>query len=104
MLLHGHGWLVPPFTHASNFSIVGPTLLPFAGATASEFEGALTIVRHAAAEAQADVVAVSWGPWGDFLVAELACLGMRAIDIGNLIDILGEYEGEIDIDSMNVST
>ena len=41
----------------------------------------LTIVSHV----QIDIVAIAWGVQSTFLVAELACRDVQAIDIGRLL-------------------
>lgn len=97
--LHGRGKPLPPFRRARSVSVLSPYALPFSFLAAADWPHILAGVRQAADEANADVAAVAWGPFGDVLVSELACLGLRAIDIGNLIDILNGREQGADPDS-----
>lgn len=87
-LLYGHGRALPPFRLASALATMHPGLVKYSGLTGAEWPSLVSTVRTAADVAMADTVAVVWGPSADILVAEVACRGLRAIDIGNLMSIL----------------
>jgi len=99
--LYGEGELVPPFRLARRLSVLNPAVLPFQVVVGEEWPRYLAGVREAASEAEADVAAVAWGPFGDVLVAELACLGLPAVDVGNLLDILNRREKSVDPDGLS---
>jgi len=101
-MLYGEGELLPPFRRAKQLFMIHPNALPFQAAVGQEWPHHFVGVRTAAAEAKANVIAVAWGPFGDILVAELACLSLQAIDVGNLLDILNGYEKDVDVDSANL--
>eukprot|EP00445_Apocalathium_hangoei_P071378 CAMPEP_0204160270 /NCGR_PEP_ID=MMETSP0361-20130328/33721_1 /ASSEMBLY_ACC=CAM_ASM_000343 /TAXON_ID=268821 /ORGANISM="Scrippsiella Hangoei, Strain SHTV-5" /LENGTH=261 /DNA_ID=CAMNT_0051116511 /DNA_START=27 /DNA_END=809 /DNA_ORIENTATION=- len=84
----GGGKRLPPFRLAKKVVSLNPDLLKYGHVVGTEWPGVLATVRVAATRARADTVAVIWGPFADILVSELACRGLRAIDIGNLLNIL----------------
>jgi len=87
-LLLGHGAKVPPYSRSREVLALNPDLVGFEPPLGSAWSGVVKATLAAVAQAQADVVAVSWGTSADLLVAELACRGTQAIDVGNLGSIL----------------
>lgn len=87
-MLMGGGRHLPPFRLVTKLVSLNPELLRYSHVVGSGWSTVVGIVRHAAARAGADTVAVLWGPFADILVSELACRGLRAVDIGNLMNIL----------------
>eukprot|EP00927_Polykrikos_kofoidii_P055064 TRINITY_DN49381_c0_g1_i1.p1 TRINITY_DN49381_c0_g1~~TRINITY_DN49381_c0_g1_i1.p1 ORF type:complete len:390 (-),score=41.22 TRINITY_DN49381_c0_g1_i1:59-1150(-) len=101
-LLYGGGQRVPPFRLAKRVHAMNPHLLRYSHVLGSEWASIVQVVRRAVAEARADTVAVVWGPAADVLVAELACHGLRAIDVGNLFSILRGGQAARDVDPDDV--
>merc|ERR1711933_140052 len=99
---YGGGRRVAPFRRARSLRAMNPRLVKFTSITGDEWGQLVSDVRMAATMARADTIAVSWGPYADILVAELACRGLRALDIGNLPNMLkgNEVGGPTDPDDI----
>eukprot|EP00931_Biecheleriopsis_adriatica_P042538 TRINITY_DN24253_c0_g1_i1.p1 TRINITY_DN24253_c0_g1~~TRINITY_DN24253_c0_g1_i1.p1 ORF type:complete len:277 (-),score=30.58 TRINITY_DN24253_c0_g1_i1:172-1002(-) len=86
--LYQGGRSLPPFRQVRKLLALNPKLLKYDRIAGYEWPSYIDMVQEAAHMAGADTVAVVWGPSADILVSEMACRGLRALDIGSLISIL----------------
>eukprot|EP00913_Durusdinium_trenchii_P018578 g17457.t1 len=72
-----------PFTRARDVRLMRPLAIGLASSV--RWHLALQTVREVVDNSDIDVVAVSWGPQAKPLVADVACRGTQAIDVGRLL-------------------
>ncbi|CAJ1392831.1 unnamed protein product [Effrenium voratum] len=72
-----------PFGRARDVRLMRP--LAVALASSVRWHGVLDTVREVVDHSDIDVVAVSWGPQAKPLVADVACRGTQAVDVGRLL-------------------
>eukprot|EP00439_Symbiodinium_sp_Y106_P042091 s786_g5.t1 len=74
---------LPPFSSARSVRLLRRNTLTL-GSTVRWLH-VLESIRAIVDESDVDVVAVSWGPQGKALVADIACRGVQALDVGRLL-------------------
>eukprot|EP00434_Breviolum_minutum_P022164 symbB.v1.2.019568.t1/scaffold1591.1/size184449/4 len=74
---------LPPFSMARDVRLMRPLAIGLASNV--RWHTALDTVREVVDNSDIDVVAVSWGPQAKPLVADIACRGTQAVDVGRLL-------------------